>query len=272
MKEFKSLLILLLLTCSMAATAQTTMKEAFKAYMQANPSATNFSPEILRNALEMMNAGLIKNYDETKSKQLVDNYLKEKFTDDAVDAMLPYMEEKLKVEEVNELTAKLSTDKGKSFVEHWSKINGNTSKFEQLGKEMAEKVLANEEPTPIQPIKCPGSYKKLFQQFYEIAGQKDFLSSMFDGLSDSFTEEQENMMTKIKNYLSDNLNTMMLNESYGIMTEEDLKYGIELSKTQAWQNQMKFTSYTMSHAQEMGMSILMKYVSWLQEKGVETNM
>ena len=138
MKEFKSLLILLLLTCSMAATAQTTMKEAFKAYMQANPSATNFSPEILRNALEMMNAGLIKNYDETKSKQLVDNYLKEKFTDDAVDAMLPYMEEKLKVEEVNELTAKLSTDKGKSFVEHWSKINGNTSKFEQLGKEMAE--------------------------------------------------------------------------------------------------------------------------------------
>ena len=35
---------------------------------------------------------------------------------------------------------------------------------------------------------------------------------------------------------------------------------------------MKFTSYTMSHAQEMGMSILMKYVSWLQEKGVETNM
>ena len=96
------------------------------------------------------------------------------------------------------------------------------------------------------------------EAFEHTPGQKDFLSSMFDGLSDSFTEEQENMMTKIKNYLSDNLNTMMLNESYGIMTEEDLKYGIELSKTQAWQSQMKFTSYTMSHAQEMGMSILMK--------------
>ena len=72
MKTFKSLFVLLLLTVSMAASAQTTMKEAFKAYIGTNPSFTNMSPETMGNALELMNASIMKDYNEAKSKELVD--------------------------------------------------------------------------------------------------------------------------------------------------------------------------------------------------------
>ena len=272
MKTFKSLFVLLLLTVSMAASAQTTMKEAFKAYIETNPSFTNMSPEAMGGALELMNASIMKDYNEAKSKELVDKYLKDSFTDDLVDALLPFMEEHLKIEEIKELTAKLSTDKGKAFQEHWGKINGTGSKFEQMGMEIAQKVMSGEEPTPVEAISCPKSYMKLFQQFYNESGQGELLISMFDGLSESLTGEQKTMMGKVKGYLSENLCTMLLNESYGILTEEDMKFGMELAKTQAWKNQMKAAGSLMSHAQEMGMNVVMSYLTWLQDQGVETKM
>ena len=80
------------------------------------------------------------------------------------------------------------------------------------------------------------------------------------------------MMEKIKGYLSSNLCTVLLNESYGILTEEDMKFGLELGKKQAWQDVMKGAASLMSHSQEMGMNVVMNYVTWLQDQGVDTNM
>ncbi|MBO4822587.1 MAG: hypothetical protein J5548_14115 [Prevotella sp.] len=272
MKTFKSLFILLLLSVSMAATAQTTMKEAFKAYIKTNPSFTNMSPETMGNALEAMNLGLMKNYEEAKSKELVNKYLEESFMDDLVDAMLPFMEEYVSVDEIKELTDIFSSGQGKTFQEHWGKINGTGSKFEQLGIEIAQKVMSGEEPTPVQAVTCPESYKNLFQQFYKESGQEGLLTSAFNGLTESFSDDQKSMMEKIKGYLSSNLCTVLLNESYGILTEEDMKFGLELGKKQAWQDVMKGAASLMSHSQEMGMNVVMNYVTWLQDQGVDTNM
>ena len=164
MRKFKSLFILLLLTVSMAATAQTTFKEAFKAYLETNPSFTNLSPENMRNVLEMMNSGLMKDYDEAKSTELVNNYLKGPFVENMVDVMLPYFENKISVDELKELTAILQTEKGKAYQQHSAKINEAYDKFEKIGADIASQFLSGQEPAPIQSINCPESYKKLFQQ------------------------------------------------------------------------------------------------------------
>lgn len=272
MKTIKSFFVLLLLTVSMAATAQTTLKEALKAFIQTNPSASTMSPESMRKALQLMNVSVIKDYNEAKSEQLIESYLKEQFWDDMIDAMLPFVEDKLVLSELNELTAMMSTEKGKSFQEHWGKINGDVSKFEKLGVEIASKVASGEEIVPLQAIDCPDKYKQLFQEFYKLSGQEDLLNSMFDGLGKNFNNEQKTLMENVKNYLSNNMCTMLLNESYGILTEDDIQFGIELGKTQGWQNQMKAVSSMMTNSQELGMSIVMSYVAWLQDQGVETNM
>ena len=79
MKSIKSIFVVLFLAISMGANAQTTLKEAMKAFMQASPSATNMTPETMGTALKQMNVGVMTNYDAEKSNQLVDKYLKEKF-------------------------------------------------------------------------------------------------------------------------------------------------------------------------------------------------
>lgn len=240
--------------------------------METNPSVSNMNPETMRSALELMNAGIMKNFEEAKSKELVDKYLKGSFMDDMVDALLPFMEEKLNVNEVKELTAIMQTERGKSYQEHSAKVNENMGKFQQMGVEIAQKVIGGEEPTAVQPIDCPDSYKQLFEQYYKASGQEGLLKSMFEGLNDSMTDEQKPKMEKVMNYLSSNLCTMLLNESYGSLTEDDMRFGIELGQTPAWQNQMEAVSSIMSNAQEVGMSIVMKYLTWLQDQGVETNM
>lgn len=271
MKSLKSLFILLLLTVSMGATAQTTLKEAFKAFLKANPSGTTMNPETMRNAFELMNSGIIKDYDKEKSVQLIDKYLKEEFWNDAIDGMLPFIEDKLNVDEVNELTAKLLTKEGSSYQEHWSKINANAN-FEKIGSDLANNIIGGEDPAPIQPIDCPAEYKQLFEQFFKESGNEKLFTSMFDGLSSSTTGEQSTMMDKVKTYIMDNASTLILNESYGTLTEDDMRFGLELFKSQAYQNQMKAMSSIMSNAQELGMSIVMKYLTWLQGQGVETKM
>lgn len=271
MKTLKSLFVLLLLTVSMAASAQTTMKEAFKAYLQANPSASNMNPKTMRMALELMNKSLIKNYDEAQSEELIEKYLNGPFWDDAIDAMLPIIENKINVNEVNELTTKLKSKKGKAFVEHWTQINEDGN-FEQMGIDLASKMLSGEELTPVKPITCPAKYKKLFMDFYKASGQEELLTPMFDAYSGSFNSEQMSLMNQMKDYLIINFPTIFLNKSYGVLTEDDMKFGIELYNTQAWQNMKNAMKEVMSNPQETGMAIVMNYVLWLQDQGVDTNL
>lgn len=268
MKTFKSLLVLLLLTVGIAGRAQTTQKEALKALMQTSPIAMNMK---LQNGLELLNAKIIKDYDEAKSKELVDKYIKGPYLDDLAEAMLPFFEDKLNVKEMNELTTILQTERGKAYLEHSMKIN-NIINLEPLRKEIANKVVRGEELTPIQPIDCPNSYKKLFQQYYEKSGQEEIVKSMFDSLDDSMTDELKPIIGKCYNYLLNNIPTIMLNDSYGILTEDDMRFAIELSKNQAWPKYQKAISDLVSSIQELYLSILMNYTVWLQDQGVETTL
>ena len=275
MKTQKSLIVLLLLTVSMAASAQTTLKEAFKAYMQTNPSASTMDTETIKLALGLMNIAVLEDYDEATSEQLIDKYIKESFEDDLIDVMLPIIEDKVNVKELNELTAMFKTTRGKSYEEHWAKVS-DSSQLEQLGDDAMDKISDGLEPTPIEPISCPAKYKNLFMQFYKEIGQDEILIQTCEALGntfgDAFGDDQKPMMDKYSCYLLDNYPTMLLNESYGTMTEDDLKFGIELGKTQAWKNQVKAMTSILPQAKEMGMSIAIKYISWLQDQGVETKM
>lgn len=272
MNKFRVLIVMMMFAAAFSATAQTTHREAFKAFIKACPSATNLSPDAMTKALQALNQSVLKNYDATKSDQLINNYIKEKFWDDMLDAMMPYVEKNVTVAEINQLTELMTTNEGKIFQEHQAKMNSDLSRFEQMGMEMAQKILAGETPDPIKPVDCPESYKKLYYQFYEESSMSDSFLAIFDNIAGSgMTDEQQAKMNQMKDYMAKSMPTLYLNESYGIMTMDDLKFGLKVYKTTAWKNEMKVVKDISSHAQEMGMGVMMNYITWLQSQGVETN-
>ena len=273
MKSYKSILVILLLSTSMVVEAQTTLREAFKAFIEACPSAMNRTPETMGTALKQMNAGVITNYDPEKSDQLVEKYLNEKFYDQMTEAMLPYLEKNITVDDLKYLTEQMLTPAGKVFQEHQTILNAKANQFEKMGQDAAMKVVAGETPTPIQPVECPESYKQLFDQYYAESKLTDAMKPFFDSMAGTLlNESQKAVMEKMKNYFTDNLPICYLNASYGIMTEDDLRFGTQLYKTDAWKNEMKAMKGAMSHAQELGMSVVMGYLGWLKTQGVETTM
>ncbi len=77
---------------------------------------------------------------------------------------------------------------------------------------------------------------------------------------------------KFTKFMEDNVQTIYLNQSYGIMTTDDLKFGTKLNKTEAWKHMMKSSTDMMQDPQSLGMGIVMAYISWLQEQGVKLNL
>ena len=272
MKSFKSFLLILFMATSMVAHAQTTLRDAFKAFVEACPSATNMTPETMGPALKQMNISVMANYDEEKSNQLVEKYLNEKLLDHIIDAMLPYLEKYVTAEDLKLLTEQMQTPQGQLFQAHQSAFNAKFNQFTQLGKDLAAKIISGETPAPIEPVACPDSYKQLFLQYFEESNLMDSMSPFFDSIGGAqLNDTQKEMMNKMKQYFSDNMSTIYLNESYGTMTEDDLRFGLQYYKSNAWKNEMKAMGESMSHAQEMGMGVVMSYLNWLKGQGVETN-
>ena len=101
----------------------------------------------------------------------------------------------------------------------------------------------------------------------------DSMAPLFDSLAGpSLNDAQKEIIEKVKNYFNVNMPNLYLNESYGIMTEDDLKFGRQHYKSTAWKNEMKAMKEAMGNAQEMGMSVVMSYLKWLKEQGVDTKM
>ena len=272
MKSLKSILAILFFAISMVANAQTTLKEAMKAFIEACPS-TNMSPEAMGTALKQLNISVIKDYDPEKADQLVEKYLNNKYIDHVVDAMLPYLEKYVTVESLKELTGQMLTPEGKAFQAHQAIINSNLNHFEQIGQDVATKIVAGKTPAPIEPVACPDSYKQIFSQYFEESDLMDSMAPLFDSMaSGHLNDTQKENMDKMKKYFTENMSTLYLNESYGKMTEDDLRFGTKLYKSKAWKNQMKAMKEAMGNAQEMGMGIVMNYLDWLKGQGVETNL
>ena len=83
--------------------------------------------------------------------------------------------------------------------------------------------------------------------------------------------EGKKWFDQFQTYLNENMPTLYLNEFYGTMTVDDLKFGTKLNNTQAWKDFNKGAKDMMSHSTELGMSIVTNYLTWLSNQGEEIN-
>ena len=274
MRIISKLTVLLLLAIVMPASAQSTFREAFTNFQKVNPSNTMLSGNTMRNALSNLNKSLLKNYDEEISNKLLDEYINERLFDDVVDATMEYFEGKVTTEELNELTSLLNTPKGSAFRAHTMDINKRMENFEQIGVDAMMAITQGNTPEKItEKPGIPKKYKKLFNEYYASSNTNETLSSLIQSLS-SLTEsnpEGKKWFDQFQTYLNENMPTLYLNEFYGTMTVDDLKFGNKLNNTQAWKNFNKGAKDMISHSTELGMSIVTNYLTWLSNQGEDIN-
>ena len=78
----------------------------------------------MKNALQMVNKELMKNYDEQRSDALVQKYLDGPFIDHMVDKlMLPMFQKHATIDDLQYLTMKYRTNAGQVFQAHQAKMN-----------------------------------------------------------------------------------------------------------------------------------------------------
>ena len=268
MKAMKKVLFtMVLLATTIAAQAQNNYHDALKAYMQACPSALVGMDEKMGEALKLVNTELIKDYNGMTSEQLVNKYMKEQFLDDMLDkVMIPVVEKNATIAEIKEVTAAMSTQAGRTYQEHQKKLNSQNN-FEEIAMKVAQTIIEGNTPKPVA-VKSgiPQSYINLYSQFFKVSE----LTSMVGQMDNMFGDQKDTPeVQKIIKYFEDNIQTMYLNMSYGIMTTDDLKFGLKVYKTEAWKHMMKSSTEMVKDPQSLGMGIVMAYISWLQEQGVE---
>lgn len=263
---------MLLLAIVMPASAQSTFRDAFRNFQKVNPNSTLLSGNTMRKTLAELNKNLIKDYDETTSNMLLDKYIDEKLLDDVVDMSIEYFEGNVTAEELNEMIRLLNTPKGRSYCTHIQEANKRLENTEQIGVDAMTQIMAGKAPEKIiEKSGIPKKYKNLFNQYYASSNSKESISNMMQSLSQLIASDSEsqNWFAKFESFMEENMPILYLNEFYGTLTTDDLKFGIDFNKTPAWKKYNVCGQNLISHSSELGIAIVTNYITWLSNQGVE---
>ena len=274
MKKTRLLIALLVMLVAASGYAQDSYREAVKEYLAVT------SQEALNDYWNMMDSVL--KADNTfwfesgnvDLNQLTERYFKEGIMDYMTDFMCAKIKD-LGVTEagLRAFTSLMSTPEGQTYNEHsrqWVEaIKQDTTVFNGL-------IMAGEDPGPVQ-IKAgidPGyveKYKKVMEadQAKAMQGLLDqyinMLATIFRQMPDEMNDVQ-NMLDGMKKWMTANLPTVVLNNAYGIITEDDLDFVAKL-KTLDTHKLIGLLPMNPGDMMSMGIGVMKDYIEWMEDHG-----
>lgn len=214
--------------------------------------------------------------------QLTDRYLDERFMDYMTDFILPKMKELCVSEaDLRENIALRSSPAGKTYTEHLQELSG-VLKGEMISIMMEDslKIVNGDTSNPVQidagiDAAYVEKYKKImdddmvnivtagFDQYANIA------EMIINDNPDELTKIQ-NTLTSLKAWMIANAPAIVINNAYGIITEEDLDFVAEL-KALGTHKLMLLLPLTTVDMTPMGNGIIMDYIKWMEDHGAVAN-
>ena len=259
-------------TASFSGFAQDSYREALKENLLIN---NNFDQ--LKDVFININESLFEKNDNVEL--LTERYIQEALVEHFVDVVEPIMKEHNVTEaDLRTVNALLSTPRGQAFLSHdevWDAKFKNAL-FELVPSFEEDSVAENVEKITVNPG-IDAEYAAKFNEMMEASEIKQKMLSFMDGLfpRHSFEgyedldepDEIKEMFNYIKKWVDDNLTTVALNSAYGILTPDDLDFGVKLFSSSPHR---KITDMSgMSFLSLMGKSsdIMMKYIDWMESQG-----
>ena len=265
------LFVMMLLTAAIAHAQQDNYVTALRAYLQSRPSVmTNFDRDKMISSLAPFNNQALLGYDPEKLQAIVQKYREEQFYDDFLEAMfLPSYKLHVSIGELEQLTSMMQSPEGQQYESHIilvrEKVEENPNELRAF---MANSINAVRTGRVAQDVKkrkdIPKKYAKLFYENMDTASINEMLSPLFNVLSSHEADDEHKKMTEaIFQHLTRNMGTLMLNLSYGTLTEEDLLFQGRLQQTEAMQHVTAAQKHIMGNILQSAQAWMLKYGEWL---------
>lgn len=273
---FSRLLIITLMVTivSVSGFAQDSYREALKENLFINNNVDK-----LKDVFININKSLFEKNDNVEL--LTERYIQEALVEHFVDVVEPIMKERNVTEaDLRAVNAMLSTPEGQTFLSHDEEWNAKfKNALHELMPSFEEDSLAeNVGEITVNPG-IDAAYAAKFNDMMEACGIKQKMLSFMDGLFPSYSfegydeldksNEIREMINNIKKWVDDNLATVALNNAYGILTPDDLDFGVKLYTNESHR---KITDLSdMNYHGLMGKTadIMIKYIEWMESQGAQ---
>lgn len=271
--KLKSILTALLFAlCCMGATAQTTYTEALERFFTLRGNSILGSVDQIKSGLLLMTdllveqdiEGMPKGY---TSQELVDEYAEKHLLHDMVTCLVPVFAEKMAIADINKLSDMYDTTEGRIASEHDALFTNNFEISEDM------EILLEQAGTDIAAGKTPRSVKsnaskkrrKLFHRYYEESEMGKLFDAYIDSVvEDELEDESQDKVDAYRKYISESMETILLNMIENYYTDADLKFFIKLMSTPEYKRAAEVLTETIGDGEEIGMAVIMKYAEWLE--------
>lgn len=261
--------------CVMGMHAQTSYQNKLKELFNANTTLMNLDAEqqvdAYANMLKMGGMG------EADAKALCQKYFSTQFMNDMVEVVSPYYEKVLSEADINSLIEQLNTPAGKLSTNHIGKATKQMSSPEAQGfmQKAMMSILQGQKAEEVKPEACSAVYQQKFNEYYTVTNTAANITSVISSLEPALmgqaqTSEQKtqmrNLLNSLSSFLTTNMKTFALNTFHPEVTEADLDFYINFSKSPAGQNLIKGGSAMTKDAMNMGTKLVEKFTLWVAKQ------
>ena len=273
---FSRLLIITLMVTivSVSGFAQDSYREALKENLLINNNVDK-----LKDVFININESLFEKNDNVEL--LTERYIQEALVEHFVDVVEPIMKERNVTEaDLRAVNAMLSTPEGQTFLSHDEEWNAKfKNALHELMPSFEEDSLAeNVGEITVNPG-IDAAYAAKFNDMMEACGIKQKMLSFMDGLFPSYSfegydelgksNEIREMINNIKKWVDDNLATVALNNAYGILTPDDLDFGVKLYTNESHRKITDLSDMNFHGLMGKTADIMIKYIEWMESQGAQ---
>lgn len=222
-------------------------------------------------AMQNVNKTLLAPESASRGDELAMKYIDENMEDKMLKPMFADMlKGKLTIEEIDEITEKLKTEKGRTYNEHFVEMTKKVPDVMQqaMGNVNDISNLKKAEYT------CPEEYAKKFAVYYENGFLKKSLQAVEDmmqmliAMGGDADEESKKAIEGMMTWMKENYVVFMANAAFGTLTDEDIAFGTELNAMPAFQKYIGSLDMkeVITNSVQLGMDFANSYKDWLAEQ------
>lgn len=236
-------------------------------FENSGESLAQITQMVMEESEEEQIKSMTKGARKAVSEKLVSVYMKTQFQEDVLDIFTPYYVENVTEEQLQVLVDKMSTERGRTSMEHISKMAVSQETIAKIVMELLGPLMEGKNAQPVKAVPCSETYAKNFQTYYENSGVDMILSQLQQVLLAANTngnEKEQKTMQEFFTSLQANMPVITRNMMIEVVTEDDLQFWVELSSMPEYEGVKAVIKQMMSDPLSLGKSILLKYAEWLE--------
>lgn len=246
-------------------------REALKEYFNIRPSDL-VDIDVKKATSEINNRALL-GFDQNKLDSLLKRYHDEQLQDDFLDFLLmPAFKGIVSFEDLKELTALMQTPEGQLFQEHEVALK---MKIKKEGRELISSATSSafkalqrgDRLEDVKPDKnIPKEYRKKYFESTDTALISSLMAPLHNLLLKKDDSDDKSRLAAVLEHQRKNLATILLNLSYGIMTEDDLDFQKLWYSLKAQQHFVTAIRKTLNNITEYSQQWMFSYAQWLDKQ------